>query len=130
PHQLPVRWQRRFRQGDRPVARCQRRWARHPQQALFNGGREWRGEEPRRRGSARQGRDLRRRGPPEGAVRAQAVTPASPVYGLTPAAEATAMSGLAFLQAMIEGRLPSPPFSLSTGIRLSAAEHGRALFEG
>src|SRR6185312_11724855 len=56
--------------------------------------------------------------------------PASPVYGLTPAAEATAMPGLAFLQAMLEGRLPAPPFSRATGIRLSAAEHGRAVFEG
>jgi uncharacterized protein (TIGR00369 family) len=58
------------------------------------------------------------------------VTPTSPVYGLTPVAEATALSGLAFLQGMLEGRLPSPPFSRATGIRLSAVEHGRAVFEG
>jgi uncharacterized protein (TIGR00369 family) len=40
------------------------------------------------------------------------------------------MPGLAFLRAMMEGRLPAPPFSRATGIRLSAAEHGRVMFEG
>jgi uncharacterized protein (TIGR00369 family) len=40
------------------------------------------------------------------------------------------MSGLAFLQAMLEGRLPSPPFSRSTDIRLSTVEHGRVVFSG
>jgi len=40
------------------------------------------------------------------------------------------MPGLAFLQAMLDGRLPAPPFSRATGIRLSAVEHGRVLFAG
>jgi len=58
------------------------------------------------------------------------VKPTAPVYGLTPVAEATAMSGLAFLQGVLDGRLPAPPFSRSTGIRLSTVEHGRVVFEG
>jgi uncharacterized protein (TIGR00369 family) len=39
-------------------------------------------------------------------------------------------SGLAFLQAMIEGRLPQPPIAATLGFRLVEVGDGRAVFEG
>ncbi len=40
------------------------------------------------------------------------------------------MSGLAFLQAIRDGRLPSPPISRVLAFRLIEVEQGRAVFEG
>ncbi len=40
------------------------------------------------------------------------------------------MSGLEFLQAMIDGRLPGPPIAALLSFRLAEAEAGRVMFEG
>lgn len=40
------------------------------------------------------------------------------------------MSGLEFLTALRDGRLPSPPISRGLAFRLVEVEHGRAVFEG
>jgi uncharacterized protein (TIGR00369 family) len=40
------------------------------------------------------------------------------------------LTGLETLRAMIEGRLPAPPFALATAISLTAADEGRVVFEG
>ena len=42
---------------------------------------------------------------------------------------ARSMSGIAFLQAIRDGRLPSPPIAALLGMRLAEVEHGRAVFE-
>jgi uncharacterized protein (TIGR00369 family) len=42
----------------------------------------------------------------------------------------TAESGLAFLQGLIEGAHPPPPFSRATGIYLTSVSEGRAVFTG
>jgi uncharacterized protein (TIGR00369 family) len=51
-------------------------------------------------------------------------------YGLSTPAQLRSMSGLDLLQAIIDGRLPSPPISQPMGFRLIEVEPGRALFEG
>jgi len=38
--------------------------------------------------------------------------------------------GLAFLKALIEGKLPPPPIFETIGFNLAEAEHGRTVFEG
>ena len=40
------------------------------------------------------------------------------------------MSGLEFMQAVRDGRLPAPPISRTMGYRLHAIEEGRAVFRG
>jgi len=50
-------------------------------------------------------------------------------FGVVPPAIATRSSGLAFLQAMINGEHPAPPFAETSNIWLSVAEHGRVVFE-
>lgn len=46
-----------------------------------------------------------------------------------PAAQAgSAMSGLEFLTAMLDGRLPSPPFGILLGIEASSVDKGRVVF--
>ncbi len=50
--------------------------------------------------------------------------------GLTPPAEALAVSGLDFLRGIIAGTYPTPPFSKSTNIWPSLVEEGRVVFEG
>ncbi len=40
------------------------------------------------------------------------------------------LSGLETLRGMIEGRLPAPPFAITTSIALTAAEEGKVVFEG
>jgi uncharacterized protein (TIGR00369 family) len=42
----------------------------------------------------------------------------------------TAESGLAFLQRLIDGSHPPPPFSRTTGIYLTSVSEGRAVFAG
>jgi uncharacterized protein (TIGR00369 family) len=51
-------------------------------------------------------------------------------FGITPREEMAGLSGLQFLRAMIEGRLPAPPIGGTMGFRLVEAEPGRAVFEG
>jgi uncharacterized protein (TIGR00369 family) len=50
--------------------------------------------------------------------------------GVVPRDVLVAEPGLAFLRGMIEGRHPAPPFARSTGIWLTDAEEGRAVFSG
>lgn len=44
------------------------------------------------------------------------------------ASEVGRASGLDFLRAMIDGRLPGPPIGATLGMRLEEVEHGRAVF--
>ena len=50
-------------------------------------------------------------------------------YGLTPIDEARAMSGLDFLSAIRDGRLPHPPMAETAGMRLAEVEPGRVVWE-
>ena len=45
-------------------------------------------------------------------------------------ADIAAQSGLAFLQAILEGRLPAPPISEVLNYRLDSVEAGRVVFRG
>ena len=56
--------------------------------------------------------------------------PTDRIFGVVPREVLTAEPGLAFLRAMIEGRHPAPPFARSTGIWLTEADEGRAVFAG
>ncbi|GAB4351175.1 MAG: PaaI family thioesterase [Gammaproteobacteria bacterium] len=40
------------------------------------------------------------------------------------------LTGLEFLQALIDGEIPAPPMARTLGFRLHEVEHGRALFVG
>lgn len=51
-------------------------------------------------------------------------------FGVPPAETLRSMSGLAFLEAIAAGRLPSPPIAEVLQFRLVAVEAGRAVFEG
>jgi uncharacterized protein (TIGR00369 family) len=51
-------------------------------------------------------------------------------FGLATAEEVAGRTGLEFLQAMIDGTLPSPTMARSLGFRLVEVEEGRAVFEG
>jgi uncharacterized protein (TIGR00369 family) len=51
-------------------------------------------------------------------------------FGVADPAIATAVTGLDFLQSMIERREPAPPFSDTTDIWIVSAETGRVVFEG
>src|SRR5215204_5432754 len=51
-------------------------------------------------------------------------------YGVVPRAVLTAGSGLAFLQGLIDGVHPPPPFSRATLIYLTSVAEGRAVFTG
>jgi uncharacterized protein (TIGR00369 family) len=51
-------------------------------------------------------------------------------YGVVSRDALTAQSGLAFLQGLIEGMHPAPPFSRATGIHLTSVSQGRAVFTG
>ncbi|MFW8593426.1 PaaI family thioesterase [Cribrihabitans neustonicus] len=42
----------------------------------------------------------------------------------------TEMSGLEFMQGILEGRLPGPPIAKTLGYRLSEVEEGRVVFRG
>ena len=50
-------------------------------------------------------------------------------FGVVPQNVAGAMSGLAFLQAMLDQTYPAPPFTQTTDIWLAQAESGRVVFE-
>jgi uncharacterized protein (TIGR00369 family) len=51
-------------------------------------------------------------------------------HGVVPREVLTAGSGLAFLQGLIDGVHPPPPFSHTTGIYLTSVSEGRAVFTG
>ncbi len=56
--------------------------------------------------------------------------PTDRIFGVVPRELLVAEPGLAFLRGMIEGRHPAPPFARSTGIWLTEADEGRAVFAG
>jgi uncharacterized protein (TIGR00369 family) len=56
--------------------------------------------------------------------------PSDRIFGVVPRELLVAEPGLAFLRAMIAGRHPAPPFARSTGIWLTEADEGRAVFAG
>ena len=56
--------------------------------------------------------------------------PAERTHGVVSRDVLTAESGLAFLQGLIEGVYPAPPFSHTTGIYLASVSEGRAVFTG
>jgi len=51
-------------------------------------------------------------------------------YGVASPAEVAGMSGKEMLQAIVEGRLPSPPIAEALGFRIIGVDDGYALFEG
>lgn len=51
-------------------------------------------------------------------------------YGVVPLETMRSMSGLAFLQAIADGRLPRPPINQTLGFALVAVDKGSATFEG
>lgn len=51
-------------------------------------------------------------------------------FGVASREDVAGLSGLEMLEAMIEGRLPSPPMVATLGFRLVEVAPGRALFEG
>jgi uncharacterized protein (TIGR00369 family) len=61
---------------------------------------------------------------------ADAVGTGAREVGVVPREVLTAESGLAFLQGLIAGRHPAPPFSQATDILLVEADAGRVTFEG
>ncbi|HEX8666612.1 MAG TPA: PaaI family thioesterase [Beijerinckiaceae bacterium] len=54
----------------------------------------------------------------------------SRIHGVVPRDVLTAGSGLAFLQGLIDGVHPPPPFSRATRIYLTEVSEGRAVFSG
>jgi uncharacterized protein (TIGR00369 family) len=52
------------------------------------------------------------------------------VYGLVPQDVAISESGLSFLEGMLAGRHPAPPFARSTGIYIAEVAENRAVFKG
>ena len=56
--------------------------------------------------------------------------PPAMVTGVAPAATIMAMGGLAFLKAMVAGKMPQAPMAGTLGFRLVEVEEGRAVFEG
>jgi len=49
--------------------------------------------------------------------------------GVTPLAQVKHLSGLEFLQGMLDGRFPPPPIGAALKFELVEVEHGRAVFE-
>ena len=56
--------------------------------------------------------------------------PAERTHGVVPREVLTAGTGLAFLQALLDGDHPPPPFSRATGIYLREIAEGRVIFAG
>ncbi|MEL6372545.1 MAG: PaaI family thioesterase [Pseudomonadota bacterium] len=63
---------------------------------------------------------------------ASAIDTARPnvTFGTVPAAQASAMSGLAFMRAMLDGTLPHPTICAAMNFRLIEVEPGRVVFAG
>ena len=51
-------------------------------------------------------------------------------HGVTPLEQVKHLSGLEFIQGMLEGRFPRAPIMAALKFELVEAEHGRAVFEG
>ena len=51
-------------------------------------------------------------------------------YRLVPRETVFGMTGLEFLQKLVDHSLPAPPFAEASGIWISKVEEGRAVFEG
>jgi len=51
-------------------------------------------------------------------------------FGVAPLETVKSMSGLEFLQSIVDGRLPRPPISATLDFALVAVEQGKATFEG
>src|SRR5918997_1203836 len=51
-------------------------------------------------------------------------------FGIASREEIAGLTGLEMLQAIVDGRLPSPPIGRTMGFRLVEVEPGRAVFEG
>jgi len=51
-------------------------------------------------------------------------------FGVVTADVLLSQTGLAFLQGVIDGRLPAPPIAETLGFQLVTVERGRAIFEG
>jgi uncharacterized protein (TIGR00369 family) len=60
-------------------------------------------------------------------LRTRTVTWEDPMNGL---AEAAGLSGLEYIKAIFEGRLPPPPIAVTMGFTGGEAEEGRAVFVG
>jgi uncharacterized protein (TIGR00369 family) len=50
--------------------------------------------------------------------------------GVTPLAQVKHLSGLEFMQGILEGRFPPPPIATALKFELTELGHGRAVFEG
>jgi uncharacterized protein (TIGR00369 family) len=51
-------------------------------------------------------------------------------HGMTPLDQVKHLSGLEFMQGILEGRFPPPPITAPLRFELVEVEHGRAVFEG
>ena len=51
-------------------------------------------------------------------------------HGVTPLDQVKHLSGLEFMQGILEGRFPPPPITAALKFELTEVEHGRAVFEG
>jgi uncharacterized protein (TIGR00369 family) len=51
-------------------------------------------------------------------------------HGVTPLDQVKHLSGLEFIQGILEGRFPPPPITAALKFELTLVEHGRAVFEG
>ena len=51
-------------------------------------------------------------------------------HGVTPIDQVRHLSGLEFMQGILEGRFPPPPICAALEFELVEVEHGRAVFEG
>jgi uncharacterized protein (TIGR00369 family) len=51
-------------------------------------------------------------------------------HGVTPFAQVQHLSGLEFMQGILEGRFPPPPIAAALKFELTQVEQGRAVFEG
>src|SRR5258707_7872853 len=58
----------------------------------------------------------------------ESIAIAEPQYGLVSLEQSKPLTGLEFLQAMLEGKFPLPPISKTLQFRLVEIEKGRALF--
>jgi uncharacterized protein (TIGR00369 family) len=61
---------------------------------------------------------------------AEPIAAVEPQYGLASREQAQLLSGLEFIQAMVEGKFPLPPICKTLQFRLVEIEKGRALFTG
>jgi uncharacterized protein (TIGR00369 family) len=64
-------------------------------------------------------------------TREEETTPAEPqTHGVVPMERVKHLSGLEFMQGLIDGKFPPPPIAAALKFRLAKVEHGFAVFEG